>query len=312
MGSLRKLERDYVSADLAAVENLIDRLTDEDVMARFGLEARRDELRQCLATLAPQDDLTASAAIFFGGRPVVGSNGIESEFAGNAVAKFQDLVAKLFAQQENGGLGQRGVVANKAATRLHITNIVRGSFGFLLEDVSPQGALVETSLKIAVDAATRLLGAFAEDDEERFQAEVETVDQRVLTTAREFFELMRQDAATFRLVVGETDKSFGLTTVERASERAVATRIEDVEEHLIGRLSGILPEGHLFEFRSNDERGVVRGKVDKALSVDVLADYNRHWIDVDSVAHVKVRRILHDGVLRRESLTLVEIGAPAV
>lgn len=152
MGSLRKLERDYVSADLAAVENLIDRLTDEDVMARFGLEARRDELRQSLAALAPQDDLTASAAIFFGGRPVVGSSGIESEFAGNAVAKFQDLVAKLFAQQENGGLGQRGVVANKAATRLHITNIVRGSFGFLLEDVSPQGALIETNLKVAADA----------------------------------------------------------------------------------------------------------------------------------------------------------------
>ena len=40
----------------------------------------------------------------------------------------------------SGGLGQRGIVPNKGASTLHITNIVRGSFGFLLEEVQSTAA----------------------------------------------------------------------------------------------------------------------------------------------------------------------------
>ena len=137
MTSLRKLERDFAHADLAAVQGLLAQLGDEDIMARFGLEARRDELQQTIETLdAAPDEPVASAALFFGGGPVIGARGIESEFAGSAVTKFQDIVAKVLAH-ETGGLGQRGIVPNKGASTLHITNIVRGSFGFLLEEVQP-------------------------------------------------------------------------------------------------------------------------------------------------------------------------------
>jgi hypothetical protein len=45
------LERDFLSADIAAVSSLLDELSDEDVMARFGLEARLADLRQSLAQL---------------------------------------------------------------------------------------------------------------------------------------------------------------------------------------------------------------------------------------------------------------------
>ena len=202
MTGLRKLERDFVSADLAAVTGLLAQLGDEDVMARMGLELRRDELQQTIAHLDEAGiEPAASAALFFGGGPVVGSRGIETEFAGSAISKFQDIVAKVLAR-ESGGLGQRGVVPNKAASTLHITNIVRGSFGFLLEEVSPQPSLMETSLKTAMDETSRLLRALGEPDEEQFRTVAETIDQRTLGTAREFFELMRQSGATLRLVAG--------------------------------------------------------------------------------------------------------------
>ncbi len=95
MTSLRKLERDFAHADLAAVQGLLAQLGDEDIMARFGLEARRDELQQTIEALdAAPDEPVASAALFFGGGPVIGARGIESEFAGSAVTKFQDIVAK--------------------------------------------------------------------------------------------------------------------------------------------------------------------------------------------------------------------------
>jgi len=198
MTSLRKLEHDRTRADLASVESLLDQLSDEDVMMRLGLESRREELIAAIQGFDDQEETTASAALFFGGRPVAGNRGIESEFGGSAVTKFQDLVAKLLAR-EVGELGQRGVVPKKDAATLHITNVVRGSFGFLLEEIEPQHELVETALKSAVDHASKLLRAFTEPNDEKFQEAVETVDNRIVSTAREFFDLMRDSGATLRL-----------------------------------------------------------------------------------------------------------------
>jgi uncharacterized small protein (DUF1192 family) len=99
MSSMRKLERDFAHADAAAVNGLLAQLGDEDVMARFGLEARLADLQAEIARLdAAGDEPVASAALFFGGRPVLGQRGIESEFAGTVITKFQDIVAKVLAR----------------------------------------------------------------------------------------------------------------------------------------------------------------------------------------------------------------------
>jgi hypothetical protein len=308
--SLRKLERDFAHADLAAVQGLLAQLGDEDIMARFGLEARRDELQQTIEALdAAPDEPVASAALFFGGGPVIGARGIESEFAGSAVTKFQDIVAKVLAH-ETGGLGQRGIVPNKGASTLHITNIVRGSFGFLLEEVQPQQQMLESSLKEAVNEATRLLDAFGEPDEERFRSAVETIDQRVLGTAREFFDLMRQSGATLRLVAGETDRSFGADAVARAAERATSTTVEDSEETIRGQLAGVLPDAHQFEFRTGPDRGTIRGKVNRALPADQLARFNRDWVNIDATARLHVKRVRRSGAVVRESFTLLALDPP--
>ncbi len=307
MTSLRKLERDFAHADLATVQGLLAQLGDEDIMARFGLEARRDELQQAIEVLdAAPEEAVASAALFFGGGPVIGARGIESEFAGSAVTKFQDIIAKVLAH-ETGGLGQRGIVPNKGASTLHITNIVRGSFGFLLEEVQPQQQMLETSLKAAVDEATRLLDAFGEPDEEQFRSAVETIDQRVLGTAREFFDLMRQSGATLRLVSGQTDRSFGADAVARAAERATSTTVDDSEETIRGQLAGVLPDAHQFEFRTGTDRGTIRGRVNRALPVDQLTRFNRDWVNVDASARLHVKRVRRSGAVVRESFTLLAL-----
>lgn len=307
MSSQRKLERDFAHADMAAVTALLAQLNDEDVMARLGLEARLEELRQKIVRLDHvEEERTASAALFFGGRPVVGARGIESEFAGTAVTKFQDLIAKVLAQTSV-GLGQRGVVPNKGASTLHITNIVRGSFGFLLEEVQPQQQMIETPLKTAVDEAARLLDAFGEPDEEQFRTAIETIDQRVLGTAREFFDLMRQSGATLRLVAGDNDRSFGMEAVSRAAERATSTTVEEAEGIFQGQLAGVLPDAHQFEFRTSEDRGTIRGKIDRALSADELMRFNKEWVNVDASARMYIRRVLHNGAIVRESFTLRDL-----
>lgn len=307
MSSVRKMERDFAHADIAAVQGLLAQLSDEDVMTRFGLEARLDELQRTVAEFdRAREEPTASAALFFGGRPVIGARGIESEFGAAAVSKFQDLVAKVLAH-EAGGLGQRGLVPNKGASTLHITNIVRGSFGFLLEEVQPQQQMVKTPLKTAVEETTRLLDAFGEPDEEQFRTAVEAIDQRVLGTAREFFDLMRQDGATLRLVAGDRDRSFGLDAVARAAERATSTTVEDAEEEIDGQLAGILPDAHQFEFRTAGDRGTIRGKVDGALPADRLTRFNRELVNLNASARVHVKRVLRSGTVVRESFTLLAL-----
>ncbi len=307
MSRLKKLERDFAHADIAAVNGLLAQLGDEDVMTRFGLESRLDELHQALTDLdQAQDEPTASAALFFGGQPVIGTKGIESEFGGAAVTKFQDLVSKVLAH-ESGGLGQRGVVPNKAASTLHITNIVRGSFGFLLEEMSLQHQIVGTPLKAAVDEAARLLDAFGEPDEEQFRTAVETIDQRVLGTAREFFDLMRQGGATLRVVAGDRDNSFGAEAVARAADRATSTVVQDSEEVIVGQLAGVLPDAHQFEFRTGEERGTIRGAVDRAIPADQLGRLNRDLVNVAASARFRVKRVLRNDIIVRESYTLLTL-----
>lgn len=306
MSALKKIERDQHAAEFAAVTALLDQLTASDIITRMGLEARRDEIAAVLAEMIeePQPP-TASAALFFGGKPVAGSRGIESEFGGNAVTKFQDLVAKLMAD-EAGALGQRGIVPNKSAATLHITNVVRGSFGFLLEEVEPQGQVLDTSLKVAVDNAAQLLSAFGETSEDKFRAAVEQIDQRVLTTAQEFFSLMRTSGATFRLLAGDEDRSFGPEAVSRAAERASSTSVTETTEQVEGQLGGVLPDAHQFEFRSTT-RGPLKGGVDRSIPAADLAEMNRTLVNVDAVAMLKVRRVLRDGEIARESFTLLRL-----
>jgi len=305
MSGLRKLERNRTRADLASVNAILDQLTDEDVMTRLSLESRRDELLQSIAALEEVEERAASAALFFGGRPVAGARGVESEFGGNAISKFQDLVAKLLAE-EGGSLGQRGVVPNKAAATLHVTNVVRGSFGFLFEQIEPQQELVDTALKTAVEKASQVLNVLAKPDEEEFRKGVETVDQRVLATVGEFFGLMRQNGATLRLVAGEVDTSFGADDVARAAERATSTAIEDTEETFEGELGGVLPDAHQFEFRAIAPRDtVLRGRVERTISATELTNFNRALVGVSAKARLRVRRVRQHGQVVRESFTLL-------
>ncbi|MET4482190.1 hypothetical protein [Bradyrhizobium sp. F1.13.3] len=209
------------------------------------------------------------------------------------------------------GLAEHGTVPRRSSSTLHITNIVRGSFGFLLEEVRPQLQIVDSSLKTAVDEATRLLMAFGEDDEEDFRSAVEEIDQRVLAASGEFFDLMRKSGATVRLVSGVTDRSFGSDVVARAVERARTTTVVDAGDVVRGQLAGVLPESHQFEFRAADERGTIRGKVARDLTPHQLGLFNKEYVNTNSRAKFKVKRVLRNQTVVREKYTLIGIEPDA-
>ena len=237
---------------------------------------------------------------------LLAASGSNSAFGVKALEVFQDLVAKEFAI-ETGGLAQRGVVRHRDAARLHITNIVRGSFGFRLDELTEEPPLMETALKTAVSRALVLMDAFAHEDDQRFQEVVEATDQRVFNAAKDFFKLMHDEQARFKALSENFDRTFDALDIDRAFSRGEVTGVADAEEQVRGVLMGVLPDGHQFEFRREEPPDVIRGKVDRELSADVLASYNRDWLDRQSIAAVRVRRVLKGEEVVRESFLLLRL-----
>jgi hypothetical protein len=153
------------------------------------------------------------------------------------------------------------------------------------------------------------LRAFTEPNDEKFQEAVEAVDNRIVSTAREFFDLMRDSGATLRLVAGESDNSFGAQAVAMAAERAKTTDVEEAEETMEGKLNGILPDAQQFEFRTMGPRGTIRGRVDRKLTAEELAVFNRQFVNVPAKVLLQVRRVRRSGVIVRESFTLLKLEA---
>ncbi len=282
-------------------------MTGKDVIAKLSLQSRRDELVKNLAQLADVREVSASASLFFAGEPVRADQGIEVSFGAQAMEKFQEVVTRVFAFQHTGSLGQRGAVPGKDATRLHLTNVVRGSFGFRLEEMPSQSALLESPLKDAMDEATRLIANFGLGDEEAFESEVENLDSRVLTSIRDFFGLLNDRQATFRLVSGTSDKSFHAQTIARAAERAKITKLDEEEIELPGQLAGALRDSRIFEFRPEDGRPALKGPIGAELSADTISKINREFSDKDSLGKFRVKSVRQDDRLLRQKFTLLSI-----
>ncbi|HEV2136947.1 MAG TPA: hypothetical protein VGR47_22200 [Terracidiphilus sp.] len=302
-----KTERDFVAADLASVDYLLGKLSGKDVFARLGLQSRRRDLQKQLESLADGREVSASASLFFSGDPVLANRGIEASFGASAMARFQDLVTKIFAVQHTGTLGQRGIVPGKDASKLHITNVVRGSFGFRLEEISSQTNMLESPLKDAVDEASRLMEKFGMEDEEAFESEVENIDGRVLASVKDFFEVLSANHAKFRLVSGNLDKSFGAQSVTRAADRARNTTLDESEVELPGQLAGALRDSRIFEFRPIDGRPAIKGPIGTDFDPDQISQINRELADKDATAKFRVKKVIQNERVLREKYTLVSI-----
>lgn len=296
-----------LSSELASVEHILSTLPTNDVLGRIGLESRRRELATELSQLQATPEYLASIALLFGGRPVVGSIGIESNFAADAVSEFQQLVTNVWASEE-GVMGARGPVERQHESTLHITSLVHGSVGFLLEEVESQTRLSPSPLKRASERAAKIVEAFTTDDDETFKAVLEDVDTRVLGSTRGFLSKLHRNNATLRLVEGNSELQLDFPAVERAFERAESAVIDDVQEEVTGELLGLIPYGRKFEVRLADGT-VISGSVAATLSEAYLRRLEEEQL-VGRQSRIKIRtkRITRFG-RSTESITLLDIRA---
>lgn len=261
----KKLTIDSLSAELTSVSNLLESAKKSgDIVGEMQLEYRLEKLTNQLQILKEHtlQDNSASVAIFFGGKPVLGSKGIAAGFAGKALEQFQNLVSKTFAVSEIGQLGTRGKVPFKAQSELMVTGLARGSFGFVLDEMSEQTELEVSELSRVIDKATRILRDTAAQDEAVFENLVDELDTRTLLALKDIFINLDSNAATIRVVEGDLDIVLDSAAIYRGKMRTEATSIEEDTTEVSGVLEGLLPEHRKFEIR--DESGnLVYGSVTK-------------------------------------------------
>jgi hypothetical protein len=110
MPMLAQLERQFLQADLAQARQLLaEGQAQQDFIAEHQYGQRVARLERELTTVTESvTQAMAGVALFFGGRPVVGSQGIKAAFGTRAVGQFQKLVSQQYATAENGPLSSRG------------------------------------------------------------------------------------------------------------------------------------------------------------------------------------------------------------
>lgn len=300
-------ERSYIEAQLAGIESLLVETSDEDVLGRMGLESRRDELRQRLAGLDPARGRTAQVALAFTGDPVLGSLGIDARFGAEAVASFQDLVAKLSAHRERSAEGatlrSAGPVPNQRASRLFVTDVVHGSFGFVLSEVPQTVPLLgETPLAAAVNEAASLVASAVRADED-FLESLAAVGPRVSEALKAFLGMIRKNGATVRLRTDSANVALSPKDLETAVAHAESMTVEEAPDALPGTFCGAFLGSRMFEHKLSSG-ALIRGRLDPPLDPREL---DQQWLGKVCVANVWVVRVAHGTGRERRSFTLKSI-----
>ncbi len=268
---IRKIERDQLIAEIASVETILGSLSSNDPVGRLGFSSRVQELRARLTELDNVEERRAAVALYFGGDPVIGIRGIQADFGSAIVSTYQDLVSKVWATLQDNILPMRGQIKDRDVTRLHITNLVHGSVGFLLEELDERGEpLFPTPLKQTISKVTDYMEQFAAEDDRPFIALVEEINPRIFASLRVFFKEIHNEHAVFRLVENEREMPFDQAAIERAYIRVEATEIAEDDIQVEGELIGVVPYGRRFEFRTYPQSELISGKVAETFSETYL------------------------------------------
>lgn len=273
-----KIHRDALRSEIASVRAMLDRRGTLDRLGSLSLRQRLNTLEKQLLSAEGEVRNIANVALVFDGGSVRGSSAIDADFAGKALQDYQDLVTKQMASSNLGVLAERGPlpVAQQKQSRLNITDLVHGSFGFILEeDSADQSQMFESPTMQAVSDVTDMLEGISSADGHWFNERLSDLDVRVFQTLKKFVSLLYKTASTLKLAEEDREIKLDPAGVFRAYERVSQTEVDEVEENFVGELLGLVPIQRRFDFRKDENDEIVSGTVAVSLSADYLERIER-------------------------------------
>lgn len=281
---------------------------------RLMWESRLTEINQKIEKTTADVSNYASVALVFDGNPVIGSGDIRLDFATDALDSYRKLVASTFAVNRGVNLSERGRLPSGQRSQLFIRDIVRGSMGFILEEVPPeQTEMLPTQLKNAVEDTTRFITNLSVAADDEFELILERTQPRLVTAAQRFAKVLCEAGASAKLLGDERRLSLSIDDVARLSRRLDEVEISEESMVIDGVLLGILPDSLKFELRLPDESAsTMEGAISDELGFKYTSDlaFKEQLLLKPVHAHIKFVRTTRNGRLMKER-RLLEALEPA-
>lgn len=267
---MSKLNTQALESQAAHIRRMLERSKDIDPLGALSLGERLKDVLEQIESEQNREKKHAAVTLLFYGAPVDGSTGIDAQFAGRAIQDYQSALSKHMVSVAGGQLGTRGPIPERNLSRLNITDVVHGSFGFHLEEASESEDMFATALKQAVDDISDILQNFAAPEEKKFEDAIEKIDSRTFASIKSFFSLAHREGASFRIVDDDEEFLFDDTKILRAFERVESVEFSEDTSEVSGALIGVIPIGRRFEFRIDGTEEVISGNIGKKLSADFI------------------------------------------
>ncbi|BDA80164.1 hypothetical protein LPTSP3_g30940 [Leptospira kobayashii] len=249
----KKLKIDSLNADLSAISNLLKFAESaNDKIGQIQYKYRKMELEEKISALESTPTHNASIALYFGGKPVIGSAGISAAFAGKTIHSFQNIISNVYASYSGDRMndtikGEKGKLPFLDESKLMVTTITKGSFGFILDEIDNENTLTNTNLSNVVDEVANILVDTSSNEESFFYDVVARINSRTFSAVKEFFVTLEKNSATLRVVEDNKDFYLNEEAIHRAKIRTEASISEEKKIELKGTLIGVLPIHRKFE-----------------------------------------------------------------
>ncbi|MHC6186802.1 hypothetical protein ACYU0V_11760 [Acinetobacter sp. X9] len=257
-----------LSSEANTLKELLKNIPEENVIDRLGIQSRLEEVEQELRCVNPFH-INKRAKLTFRGQPVEGSQAISATFAAKATKFFSDAVSAVSAGL-TGKLNFKGPVPDSSLNQLMITGTAIGSFGFEFElpkpdnfDLCPEESIVEK----AVDDIRQLFESAALGTDDELNDLVEEIHPRAVSKIYDFLKFLEEQDAKCGL---EFNNKFFRFNDKDQLENAIH-RLDDnnIHEEIVtfkGFFQGALPSARTFEFKTEIEGEIIRGKIGKDIT----------------------------------------------
>lgn len=241
--------------------------------ARLMWEQRLAEITRQIEEMRVSAATSASVALIFDGLPVVGQGDIRLDFSADALATYQKVIAASLAALGDQQVAAKGRIKGAERSKLYIRDIVRGSMGFIIEELSPpQTDMFNTPLKNAVERATEFLASLNTPSEDDFNSVIDAASPRLVSAVQKFAKVLKDGGATAKIVGAEHKLALGVEDINRLSDRFTDVEVQEESVTLDGVLLGVLPDSHAFELEVEGQDSVLKGFATDDLVDKYVAD----------------------------------------
>jgi len=249
--------RHFLQRELVEMDNLLAISADDPIMA-LALKNRKLSLEKEFQQ-APAGPAKPRTVLFFAGPPVMGSQGIDAQFAVEAMRPFLEMVKTQYAAHKFGRVGARGPRRDESEARLFLTGLPRGSFGLELSQPQPTDFLAAGQLSEVLVELTEVL-ASAADTDERFVFALDKVSPRVLPRMKEFLDVVSGNHAWLKMQSGELTVELPADRLAIARDRVGSTKTTDRNVEIKGTFRGATLDSWRYDFR--DQAGeTISGRI---------------------------------------------------